>query len=202
MNQIEELIEKNTRGEVKDFKFSYTAATKEEALKVFEIACQRLIEIHNWDKRADKISAKFVLTNKSGFEVLREPKEGDYIRIDIPGPGTKAGDGYDWVQVETIIFSDPYKMDVKFFGFKAIPATNPQNDKGVTAHFLSDQETSSFIISLNDKTIYSEIHDKNEAPNAGASHLIDKVRNLGVAAGAIFGIVNMQWNLLAKGLLK
>lgn len=202
MNQIEELIEKNTDGHVKDFKFSYTSSTKKEAIRIFEIACQRLIEIYNWDKFADKISANFVLTNKNGFEVLREPKEGDYIRIDIPRPGIKAGDGYDWVQVETIIFSDPYEMDEKFFGFKVRPATNPQNDKGVTAHFLSDQANSSFIISLKDKTIYSDIHSRNEASNAGESYLIDKVRNLGVAAGAIFGIVNMQWNLLAKGLLK
>jgi len=202
MNRIEELIEKNTGGEVKDFKFSYTAATKEEALKVFEIACQRLIEIHNWDKRADKISAKFVLTNKSGFEVLREPKEGDYIRIDIPGPGTKAGDGYDWVHVESILFSNPYEMDEKLFGFKVRSAANPQNEEAGTAHFLSDQATSSFIISLKDKTVYSEIHGRNEAPNLDTPDLIDKVRNLGVAAGAIIGIANIQWNFLAKGLLK
>ncbi|MBC7390397.1 MAG: hypothetical protein H7329_14365 [Opitutaceae bacterium] len=202
MNQIEELIEKNTKGKLKDFKFSYTAETREEAIKVFEIACQRLIEIHNWDKFAEKISAKFVLTNKSGFEVLREPKEGDFIRIDIPGPGTKAGDGYDWVQIETILFSDPYEMEEKLFGFKVRPSSNPENSESGTAHFLSDQATSSFIISLKGKTVYSEIHGRNESPNTGASHLIDKVRNLGVAAGAILGVANIQWNLLAKGLLK
>jgi len=32
----------------------------------------------------------------------RRALEGDFIKVDIPGPGPGVGNGYDWVRIESI----------------------------------------------------------------------------------------------------
>ena len=48
------------------------------------------------------LSARFTVTDEYGNEVARFAEVNDHIRIDIPGLGNSAGDGFDWVQVKSI----------------------------------------------------------------------------------------------------
>ena len=57
----------------------------------------RLQNVNQWKEYAGNISADFRLVDKAGREVQRQAKKGDYFKIDIPGPGSQSGDGYDWV---------------------------------------------------------------------------------------------------------
>lgn len=79
--------------------------------------------------------------------------QGDYICIDIPGPGNIEAKGYDWVQCAPSI--DP---------------TQPGHTN--IAHFYSEAATSTFMISGTEKCIYACIYGRNERPN---------FRNAGVA---------------------
>jgi hypothetical protein len=73
-----------------------------QASVFYKEARKRLLFIHNWHKIAGKLSADFQLTNEEGNEVDRFGQKGDHFRIDITGPGSKAGDGFDWAKVEDI----------------------------------------------------------------------------------------------------
>ena len=76
--------------------------TIEEAKTFFQEAQNRLLHINDWHKIAGTLSATFHLTNNHGEEIEGAAKEGCYLKIDIPGPGTATGMGYDWVIIESI----------------------------------------------------------------------------------------------------
>src|SRR5881275_701223 len=77
-----------------------TMFSNDDAAKAFySTARQRLLFIHNWGKITGSLSADFQLTDDKGTEVDRLVKKGDHFRIDIPGPGSHAGKGYDWARV-------------------------------------------------------------------------------------------------------
>ena len=58
----------------------------------YTISRDRLLDINNWHKLAGMISAKFQLVDNKGEHVNRKAETGDYIRVDIPGPGPAAGE--------------------------------------------------------------------------------------------------------------
>ena len=54
------------------------------------------MDVSKWHELSGEILAKFQLIDASGAELSEGAKEGDYIRINITGPGNKSGEGYDW----------------------------------------------------------------------------------------------------------
>ena len=79
-----------------------TAADVQEAKLLFLHARERLYDVTRWGDISEGISATFTLTDSSGELKDDFPTPGDHIRIDIPGPGSTAGDGFDWVKVELV----------------------------------------------------------------------------------------------------
>ncbi len=73
-----------------------------EAVSFYAIAKKRLLQVKQWHELAGWVSATFQLTDGQGNETDREVQKGDYLRIDVPGPGSKEGDGYDWAKVEEL----------------------------------------------------------------------------------------------------
>lgn len=61
----------------------------------FEILKDRFFSIHRWKEYGGDLSADFRLFDSYGSYVDRMPRKGDYIRIDIPGPGDIKAKGYD-----------------------------------------------------------------------------------------------------------
>ena len=126
-------------------------------------------------------------------------EKGDYFKIDIPGPGTKSGDGFDWVQIEEV--ENTSLPDGERFGFRVRPTDNPQNQKNDVAHFYSDDSTSSFIVERRNNIVTASVHDRNTKPNTDADKPIDKIRDAIVGAAGVATFSKIQWKNLTDGLI-
>ncbi|HEY0056691.1 MAG TPA: hypothetical protein VGB63_15155 [Pedobacter sp.] len=200
MENDKEIIPENTKGGQTDTSYTQEYETLEDAVAAYQASSQRLLNITEWHSYAGTGTAGFQLTDKNGQEVNRLAEEGDHFQIDIPGPGSKSGDGYDWVQIESI--TSETNESTEFTAIKVRPATSPQNSKPDTAHFFNDDASSTFLVKREGKTLSAEVHGRNEQPNTKAESLIDKTRNVIVAAGAMIGLSDVQWKSLVKGLIK
>ncbi len=167
----------------------------------FEIAKQRLLDVNNWHRISKLEASVFTLINESGEKLNSIAKVGDYFKIDIPGPGSRLGDGYDWVKIEFIQEIKNEGLDKEALIMKVRPAKNPEGHNEEIAHFLKDEATSTFIVAREGNKIAAEVHGRNEIPNIGVTPLIDKVRNSVIGLGAIIGISVLQWKLLTEGIV-
>ena len=171
----------------------------EEAKSFYEEVKGRLLNINEWHKIAGVISATFKLIDPSGKEVSRYVQKGDYFRIDIPGPGSKEGEGYDWVQVEEL--KEVVKDELQGTGFRVRPCSNPFSEKNETAHFYDVSSTSSFILTRENNVVIATIIDRNIKPNKEAEKITDKIRDTVVGISAIGMFSKLQWQQLCNGLL-
>lgn len=171
-----------------------------EASHFFQTVKERLLDVNRWAEFAGGGMSDFFLTDESGKMVDRKATGGDYIRIDIPGPGTKAGGGYDWVMIEEVKLEVTNEGEV--LSMTARPWANPLSDEDETAHFLTEDATSTFQVKRLGNKIYAEEHARNEMPNTNMKHTMDNIRNRFVGWGAKAGFSYPQWKALVKGLLK
>lgn len=170
-----------------------------DAAEHFALAKQRLLNVKMWHNTAGVISADFQIVDAAGKEYDREISKGDFMRVDIPGPGSKEGDGYDWVQVEEL--KEYNEGDVQSIGFTVRPVPNPLTEKDVVAHFYDSGSTSTFIVTREGTKLSASIIDCNIKPNEEAASLTDKIRNTAVGISAIATFSKVQWQQLANGLV-
>lgn len=171
----------------------------EEANAFYEIAKQRLLDVNNWNKVSNLPSSTFMLCDPSGQQVNRSVQLGDYLKIDIPAPGTSAGDGFDWVKVEFI--EEEHQDGEDIMSFRVRPTDNPETDEQSVAHFFGDAATSTFQVKKSGTKVLAEVHGRNETPNTETDHIIDKIRNTIVGLGATAGAAYPQWKGLVAGLV-
>ncbi|HEX2606987.1 MAG TPA: hypothetical protein VHK91_06390 [Flavisolibacter sp.] len=172
---------------------------EKQASEFYKIARDRLLDVNRWQDWAGTATAQFILTDSSGKEVNRSARKGDHFKIDIPGPGSLSGEGFDWVRIEAIETSE---SDSLFTAIQVRPATNPLNERKDVAHFFSDEATSSFIVRLIDCQVIAGVYGRNEKPNVKAETLLDKARHTAIATGAVSGLSKLQWKSLVNGLVK
>ena len=111
------------------------AATVEEAVSIYKMASERMLNLSCWHKLCGPASAEFALMDKKAEPIDGPAKRGDHLRIDIPEPGTATGGGYDWVTVEFIEeISSPAK-DEESCGMKVRAACAPGEEQKNTAIF-------------------------------------------------------------------
>jgi hypothetical protein len=170
------------------------------AMIFFEEVKKRLANVNNWHNVAGGLSARFQLVNTKGQTVERAVRKGDYFKIDIPGPGTHTGEGFDWVIVEEM--ESMSSQDEEFFAFRVRPTENPLNDNPDIAHFYSPESTSTFTVSRKSNKITAGIYDRNTKPNENADFTVDKIRDTVVAAAGLVTFSKIQWQRLTDGLLK
>jgi len=194
------IVPQNFTGKPLDIAYSITLANESMAELFFKRTLVRLLTIENWHTLAGVASASFTLVDSQGSPLERAPQSKDYIKIDIPGPGSTTGDGFDWVMIEDI--KKDYIVDVAAsFGMRLRACANPLHEGTGTAHFFGHHATSNFVITLKDATVNAFYHGRNEKPNVENVPLMDKLRNTFVASGAMVGLSNLQWSALLKGLL-
>src|SRR5436305_5485711 len=138
------LVPSQVEGKEINAEASVELAGVEEAKQFYDLARKRLLFIHNWKHLTGKLSADFQLTDDQGKEVDRPAQRGDHFRVDIPGPGSHAGRGYDWAAVEDL--KEIHENDVDSIAIRVRPASDPQTDNPHTAHFYSEKSTSTFEI--------------------------------------------------------
>lgn len=171
-----------------------------QAIEFYKTARQRLLEINHWHQIAGFISATFRLTNNRGVDIDNLPEKGNYLKIDVPGPGSFVGDGYDWVRIEAI--KEAESEHLQTIGIRVRPAPNPMSDSERIAHFYDDTATSNFIVSRAYDEVCAFVIDRNVKPNDDAASITDKIRDTTMGIGALSLFSKIQWNNLVKGLVK
>lgn len=188
------------KGEQLDTIETVKAADEEEAREIFQAAKKRLLNVSGWSLISKGISAHFELTDQYGRPKEGAPAPGDHFRINIPGPGSPAGEGYDWVKVELVDDSADSNELSECVTIKVRPSPDPTKQEGV-AHFLQEDATSSFVVKRKFDKVSAEVHGRNEKVNTTAEKIPDKIRNAVVGTAAVKGAAKIQWQKLVKGLL-
>jgi hypothetical protein len=196
------LIPLKQKGKNTDLQESRTLSDRDHARECFKRACKRMLNPPLWHKLAGKASADFRVTGRNGEEEHRLVETGDFLRIDVPGPGPSAGNGYDWVQVELIDDGTDPDAEEESMGLKLRASAEPGNEKNGTAHFLDSDATSSFIIQRVGNTVTASYYGRNERGNTSTHHVMDNIRNSIIALGALAGLSEMQWSSLIKAFLQ
>jgi hypothetical protein len=195
----ENIVPGQHTGKAIDAKASVDFTNQQDARDLFHIVKQRLQDVNNWHNIAKSLSAKFQLVRADKTNGTGAPKKGDYFKIDIPGPGSKAGRGYDWVQIEDI--EDTSTDDYESYGIRVRPTDNPETSDEDVAHFYSPESTSTFLVTRKGNTVKAEIFDRNTKPNDETTTLVDKIRHKVVGATGAAAFSKIQWQGLVDGLI-
>ncbi len=197
-----EIIPEQKEGGKSDNVNSIKCIDEREAVYFFKRASNRLLDVNNWEKICNGLfKANFKLCDEFGNAINRLAQLNDYFKIDIPGPGTVAGEGYDWVEVVHISDVADKINNSQLLSITVKPASSPQNDKASIAHFFDEQATTTFLIRRHACSVSAEIHGRNEQPNDQVGNKIDTVRNTLVANAAMLGFSDTQWKQLVKAFL-
>lgn len=193
------LSEQYTGKEIVPESYEVLSDTK-KAISQYEVAKNRLLTCNNWQQVAGTFSASFRIVDAGGSEVNRKVQKGDFLKIEIPGPGSKAGDGYDWVEVEEV--KEMSDTDIQSIAFRVRSAANPTDNEKDIAHFYDVSATSNFIVTRERAKLTATIVDRNTKPNDDAHSTIDKIRDAVVGAGALASFSKIQWQNLADGIVR
>lgn len=166
-----------------------------DAVELYARAVKRLLHVNEWQSISGSVLSEFQLVDVTGERMYREARERDYFKIKIPGPAPTNGDGYDWVHVE-MIKSKPNRVTMR-----VRPVASPLQPQKGTAHFFKSEATSTFQVFRRGRIVTGGVYGRNEVPNADATQLADKIRNVAIAVGAFAGASRVQWESLVHGIL-
>lgn len=173
---------------------------EEEAVRFYKVARQRLVDVNRWHEIAGKLTAEFSLRDATGKPVNRSALKGDYFKIDIPGPGSTGGGGFDWIQIED--FVEKQEQGFESIAFTVRPANNPEKNTEHVSHFFSPESTSTFTVSRKNNIITAGIYDRNTKPNTSGDTIPDKIRNTIIGAFGVGGGAKLQWKSLASAIIQ
>jgi hypothetical protein len=196
------LIPDNIEGKPIDIQKTIQRSSVEAALYSYDTAKTILLRPFLWENLPGFKGAEFELVKADGSDENVVMHQGDFIKINIPGPGPHSGDGFDWVTIETIEENFDQHAE-NSLGIKLRPCPEPGNKSSkVAAHFFKDKATSTFILKRSGKIVTAYYHGRNEIPNLKGASLFDKLRNAFVSLGALAGLSKLQWKLLINGLFE
>ncbi|KQT18136.1 hypothetical protein ASG31_05225 [Chryseobacterium sp. Leaf404] len=156
---------------------------------------ERFFAINYWKNFCPESSADFKLCDLRGNTVERLPQTGDYIRIDIPGPGGTVGRSFDWAVIDWLDLESPDRLLMQ-----CRPAPDPKTpDSKKIAHFYSAESTSTFIIAKGSDYSLAGVYGRNEKSNY-KSGILNSARNFLIAIGGILGFSKIQWECLVNGM--
>lgn len=187
-----------TTGKQVDLDYAVRADSPTAASAIFKKAKSLLLQPHLWQSLAGAATAGFALGTPNATSLLL--KEGDFVNIDIPGPGGKLGGGLDWTQVKAIN-ENVLPGTSESWGITLAASNNPETGSADTAHFFEQISTSSFLLQRTADEVKISYHGRNEVPNRHTGSTLDNIRNTLVAAGAAAGLSEVQWTALIKGVL-
>ncbi len=201
MNEHQDITPEQKEGIQQNFSETVEFDSVETARQFFRVARERMLDVNNWQNICDGLSSTFRLRNAQGEPVgYRLPEVGDYMQIDIPGPGPQAGDGQDWVRVEAVEDSKNTSADEMTL-MRVRPAPSPLNDQGDVAHFLDDKAASTFAVFRLGDRVTAEVFGSKETVNTESHGLLDTVRNVATAVASWLGFSDVQWKSLVKAIV-
>ncbi len=191
-------IPEQVEGKSLDCFKSVNLPSHEEATTFFERIRSKLFDVNHWNEITKAPSATFTIKDASGRTMERTVQQGDYIQIDIPGPGLPSAKGYDWVQVEDI--TETANTEDASILLTLRPCPDPTQEGTDTAHFFKRLATSSFLVEQKGKHISLHYAGRNEIINTDNESMLDNLRNFMVGLGAKMGASFPQWKALVEGL--
>lgn len=183
-----------------DVRHSMVRSERDEAIALYEATKSRLLCVSQWGELAGEPPGTFVLTDASGRKLDTEAREGDLIKIHLPGPRNLIGQGEDWVVIEKIFEEKNRRLDEVITAMTVRPSRNPAAENSAVAHFFGKYTTNTFLVCRHLIEVVCSIHGRNEQINTDTDWL-DLLRNMMVALPAKAGLSNPHWKRLAKGLL-
>ena len=195
-----QVLPEQEKGVPIDTEKSIELPNEDEAIRFYQIARQRLVDVNRWHEIAGKLTAEFSLRDATGKPVARTAQKGDHFKIDIPGPGSKGGGGFDWIQIED--FVEKQEPGFESIAFTVRPATNPEKHTEHVSHFFSPESTSTFSVSRKNNVVTAGIYDRNTKPNTSGDTIPDKIRNTIIGAFGVGGGAKLQWESLASALIE
>jgi hypothetical protein len=196
VKDTEAVVPPQRKGAKSDIRYSKRVLGEKEGKELYEKARKNLLDVNRWQQLAGPVSAAFYLTDPFGKHVDRLPLQGDYIKIHLPAnPEEK----FDWVRIEAI---EEQKSHVYFnWIVMRVRPTDPPRQQEETEHFFSKDATSSFSVERSGRKVTASVMGRNELPNIEAPGLLNKVRNVFIALGAMIGLNYPQWKALVKGII-
>jgi len=174
---------------------------QQKAHELFMLAKTRLKDVSNWHTFAGPGSSKFTLTDTKGEPLYRMVEKEDHFYIDLPAPSTLAGNGFDWVRVQSVDEVDDANAESEYIAITVRPVTNPRHPTEEIAHFYGENSTSTFIVERYLNHVSAAVHGRNETINTDHTGIYDTIRNTIIALTARAGISGPQWKAFVKGLL-
>jgi hypothetical protein len=161
-----------------------------------------MLDVNHWYRYAGVLSSSFQLTDEEGTDLDRNAREGDYVKIDVPGPGSGKGAGYDWVRITVVQDQTGQAEHTDRCLMTAQPSPNPREPAKGTAHFLDADASNTVVIKREYKTVMAVVETRKEKVNKVPDRPLENIRNYVMASAGILGVSNMQWESLAKGLIE
>lgn len=196
------IIPENIKGKSLDIEYSIIAPNREEANDVFKKAAKRMLNLNIWQQLGGFLSAEFTLTDDTGQKLERLAALGDFIKIDIQGPGSSAGSGFDWVSIEAMEDNSNAGAEEENVAMRVRSCRQPGKINQEVAHFFTGDATSTFIIYRNLNTVTSFYYGRNEVLNSATGKVLDNIRNVVMGGVAVAGVSEIQWNTLIKSFLE
>lgn len=198
---LNEHLPEHYTGKALEVHCTVEARDDEDAQALWRRTKERFLHVQQWKTYSEGVTS-FEVVDQQNNVVHRPVQQGDYLRIDIPGPSAEEGEGYDWVQIQKVVEEGNEKETEQFLLMQAKPAAHPTNDKEETAHFFNDKATSNFIAERKGRTVTARIIGRNEELNTEDNSLLSKLRNFFTGGGAKAGLSEKQWQDLVDGIMQ
>jgi len=180
-----------------------SCATVDACIQRYNAAKERLLEVNHWHQFSGSLSANFTLTDSNGHILHHKAQEGDHIRIDMPGPGSRTNKGYDWVEIEKIEDRSTPSGNCAYTAIRVRPS-GMFYQPGARAGRHGDV-TSSFVIERVGSNLRASVYGPDDKPGTPQVSLLDKLRSWLMTALPLptgIGISGPRWKLLVKGWVK
>ena len=167
----------------------------------YKILKENFLCVNHWKDHGGRGSAEFKLYDYNGTYKTTQPIEGDFMRIDIPGPGDLKAKGYDWVKIMKLTNEFCLDDEIECLTMITQPSEKPGDRSGHIAHFYSKESTASFRIAKGKDFLRVGIYGRNELCNVSDSGFFGRIRNFFIASGGFVQLTKLQWAELAEGLI-
>jgi hypothetical protein len=175
-------------------------ATRHGALRLFERAKTKLMDVNNWDRLCGNDSAIFKLTDERGNLLeTASPGIGDLVRIELPH-STDERPQYNWLRVEEFESGRDLLKDEDIFEFKLKQLPEPLAKENAKTN--SHEPTKRLVFLLR------RVASRVILIEAGGSSILQaatetfKWKNLVNIFSTLFGMPDRQWKRLIKGVLQ
>ena len=164
------------------------------ALEAFKRSQDKLFNVNAWSNLPG-LTSTFTVYDASGQPKLTaDLRIGDYVKIELPGPVPE-----NWVRVTAI------QSSARSAEFTVQPSESPGADEAesqTTAHFFSQDSSSTFQVELQGTTLMAYEIGKNERINNGGTEAGDRslINTLVAETGWAF-FQEMQWTKLTDYLV-